>query len=131
MDQCVKEIEAEPDGDDQSDDRFTHLQLLKLTQGVRVEAHKRQKRQTEDHECNVEHDRLLAYAALTAGGRKRSIANGAVGRKEPISFATASPAKVPPERARASEIRSGLRRESERRRQFRKATPVLEPLQSC
>jgi hypothetical protein len=24
MDQCVEEVEAEPNGDDQSDDRFTH-----------------------------------------------------------------------------------------------------------
>src|SRR5580704_11211612 len=24
MDQCVEEVEAKPDGDDQSDDRFTH-----------------------------------------------------------------------------------------------------------
>src|SRR5271167_3909165 len=24
MDQCIEEVEAKPDGDDQSDDRFTH-----------------------------------------------------------------------------------------------------------
>ena len=59
MDQCVEEVEAEPDGDDQSDDRFTHLEPLKLTQGVRVEAHERQNSETERHECDVEHDRLL------------------------------------------------------------------------
>jgi hypothetical protein len=63
-DQCVEEVEAEPDGDDQSDDRFTHLEPLKLTQGVRVEAHERQKHQPEDHECHVEHDRLLAGRSL-------------------------------------------------------------------
>jgi hypothetical protein len=31
MDECVEEVEAEPDGDDQSDDRFSHRKLLKLT----------------------------------------------------------------------------------------------------
>jgi hypothetical protein len=31
VEQCVEEVEAEPDGDDQSDDRFTHRTLLKLT----------------------------------------------------------------------------------------------------
>ncbi len=39
MYQGVKEVEAEPDGDDQSDDRFTHLTLLELTQRERVNAH--------------------------------------------------------------------------------------------
>jgi hypothetical protein len=44
VEQRVKEVEAEPDGDDQSDDRFTHLPLLKLTQRERVTAHQRQSR---------------------------------------------------------------------------------------
>jgi hypothetical protein len=44
MDQRVEEIEAEPDGDDQSNDRFTHRTLLELTQRERVNAHQRQRR---------------------------------------------------------------------------------------
>jgi hypothetical protein len=44
VDQRVEEVEAEPDGDDQSDDRFSHRTLLKLTQGERVDAHQRQRR---------------------------------------------------------------------------------------
>ena len=44
VEQCVEEVEAEPDGDDQSDDRFTHQTPLKLTQRERVEAHQRQSR---------------------------------------------------------------------------------------
>jgi hypothetical protein len=39
--------------------------LLKLTQCERVDAHQRQNRKTERHECDVEHDRLLAGAVLT------------------------------------------------------------------
>jgi hypothetical protein len=31
VDQRIEEVEAEPDGDDQSDDRFSHRTLLKLT----------------------------------------------------------------------------------------------------
>jgi hypothetical protein len=34
--------------------------LLKLTQGVCVDAHQRQNHQTKRHERDVEHDRLLA-----------------------------------------------------------------------
>ena len=87
MDQCVEEVEAEPDGDDQSDDRFTHRRrLLKLTQGERVAAHQRQSRQTERHECDVEHVRLLAGVLLSAESRKLSIANWAAARKDLISF---------------------------------------------
>jgi hypothetical protein len=32
VDQRVEEVEAEPDGDDQSDDRFTHRTLLELAE---------------------------------------------------------------------------------------------------
>ena len=49
--------------------------LLKLPEGERVDAHQRQNRNTERHERNVEHDRLLARALLTAGPRKLSIPN--------------------------------------------------------
>jgi hypothetical protein len=42
VEQRVEKVEAEPDGDDQSDDRFTHGTLLKLTQSEGVEAHQRQ-----------------------------------------------------------------------------------------
>jgi hypothetical protein len=44
VDQRIEEVEAEPDGDDQSDDRFSHRTLLKLTQREGVEAHQRQRR---------------------------------------------------------------------------------------
>jgi hypothetical protein len=32
VDQRVEEVEAEPDGDDQSDDRFTHRMFLELAE---------------------------------------------------------------------------------------------------
>jgi hypothetical protein len=58
MDQCVEEVEAERDGDDQSDDRLSHgWRLSKLPQGVRVGGHQRQNRASERDECNIEHDR--------------------------------------------------------------------------
>jgi len=64
MNQRVKEVEAEPDGDDQSDDRLSHgAGLLKLPEGERVDAHHRQNRDAERHERNVEHDRLLCRGA--------------------------------------------------------------------
>jgi hypothetical protein len=75
MDQRVEQIETEPDSHDQSNDRLTHRRrLLKLTQGERVGAHQRQNRDTERHECDVEHDRLLVGASLNADPDKRSIA---------------------------------------------------------
>jgi hypothetical protein len=37
--------------------------LLKLPQRERVNAHQRQNHDTERHECNVEHDRLLYRGA--------------------------------------------------------------------
>lgn len=75
MDQRVEEVETEPDSHDQSNDRFTHRRrLLKLTQGERVGAHQRQNRDTERHECDVEHDRLLVGTSLNADPDKRSIA---------------------------------------------------------
>ncbi len=65
MNQRVEKIEAEPDGDDQSDDRLRHgARLLKLPERERVSAHQRQNRDTERNERNVEHDRLLAEALL-------------------------------------------------------------------
>ena len=68
MNQRVEEVQAEPNGDDQSDDRFAHrLRLLKLPQSVRVDAHQRQNRQTERHKRHVEHDRL----PLNRGGVAR------------------------------------------------------------
>jgi hypothetical protein len=58
MDQCIEKVEAERDGDDQSDDRLTHgARLLKLPQGARVDAHQRQNRKTKRHERDIEHDR--------------------------------------------------------------------------
>jgi hypothetical protein len=51
--------------------------LLKLTQGQCVKAHQRQYRTTQRHECDVEHDRLLAGRASSVGPRKLSIANWA------------------------------------------------------
>jgi hypothetical protein len=40
MNQRVEEIEAEPDGDHQSNDRLRHdATLLKLPEGERVDAH--------------------------------------------------------------------------------------------
>ena len=64
MDQCVEEVEAESDGDDQSDDRLTHGALLKLPQGERIQAHQRQYRKAKRHECDVKHDHLLAGTLL-------------------------------------------------------------------
>jgi hypothetical protein len=76
MDQCVTEVQAEPDGDDQSDDRLTHGgRLLKLPQGVRVCAYQRQNRATNRHERDIEHDPLLASAFPTADRRKLSTPN--------------------------------------------------------
>jgi hypothetical protein len=64
MNQCVEEIEAEPDGYGQPDDRLSHgASLLRLPEGERVNAHQRQNHDTERHECNVEHDRLLYRGA--------------------------------------------------------------------
>ena len=62
--------------------------LLKLTQPDGVDAHQRQNRQTERYECDVEHERLLAGAVLSAEPRKLSIANRAPARKDFISFAS-------------------------------------------
>ena len=44
MDKRVEEVKAEPDGDDQSEDRFTHRMLLELAQREGVGAHQRQSR---------------------------------------------------------------------------------------
>ena len=60
--------------------------LLKLAQSDGVGAHQRQNRQTQNYECDVEHDRLLAGEALSVDPRKLSIANWAAGRKDSISF---------------------------------------------
>jgi hypothetical protein len=90
MDQRVEEVEAEPYGDDQSDDRLTHLPPLKLTQGMRIDAHQGQNRTTQRHECDVEHDRLLCEALLSADRHKLSIANCAAGRKDFISWGGAA-----------------------------------------
>ncbi|MGA7803176.1 MAG: hypothetical protein WCB02_00950, partial [Bradyrhizobium sp.] len=65
VDQRVEEIEAEPDGDDQSDNRLSHgATLLKLPEGERIAPHQRQNHNTERHERNVEHDRLLSRRSL-------------------------------------------------------------------
>jgi hypothetical protein len=83
MNQRVEEIEAEPYCDDQSDDRLRHgAALLKLPEGERVDAHQRQNRNTERNERNVEHDRLLVGALLTAESRKLSILNRALRNKD-------------------------------------------------
>jgi hypothetical protein len=64
MNEGIEEIEAEPYGDDQSDDRLSHgATLLELPEGERVGAHQRQNRNTERNERNVEHDRLLSRDA--------------------------------------------------------------------
>jgi hypothetical protein len=71
MNQGVEQIEAEPDGDGQSDDRLSHgdARLLELPEGKRVDAHQRQNHDTERHERNVEHDRLLCRGrSLPPGG---------------------------------------------------------------
>jgi hypothetical protein len=60
MNQGVEQIEAEPDGDGQSDDRLSHgAMLLELPEGKRVDAHQRQNHDTKRHERHVEHGRLL------------------------------------------------------------------------
>ncbi len=83
MNQRVEEVEAERDSDDQSDDWLCHgAALLKLPEGERVTAHQRQKRNAGRHERDIEHDRLLIGALLTAEPRKLSIRNWAAGRKE-------------------------------------------------
>ena len=83
MNQRVEEVEAEPDGDDQSEDRLGHgAALLKLPKGERVNAHQRQNRNAERHERDIEHDRLLIGALLTAEPRKLSIWNWAARRKD-------------------------------------------------
>jgi hypothetical protein len=83
MNQRVEEIEAEPYGDDQSDDRLRHgATLLKPPEGERVDAHQRQNRNAERNERNVEHDRLLVGALLTAESRKLSILNRALRNKD-------------------------------------------------
>jgi hypothetical protein len=88
MNERVEEVEAEPDGDDQSQDWLCHgAALLKLAKGERVAAHQRQKRNTSRHEHNIEQDRLLIGALLTAEPCKLSIRNWAAGRKEFIKCA--------------------------------------------
>src|SRR5277367_4397299 len=62
--------------------------LLKLAQSDGVGAHQRQNRQTKRHESDVEHDRLLAGAAVSAGSRKLSIVNWGAQHKDFISFKT-------------------------------------------
>ena len=69
--------------------------LLKLTQGQRVKAHQRQYRATQRHECDVEHDRLLAGAASSVGPRKLSIANWASAHKDLVSFGQAARGREP------------------------------------
>ena len=60
MYQRVEEIEAEPNGDDQSNDWLRHrATLLKLPEGERVDAHQRQKCNANRHERDIEHGRLL------------------------------------------------------------------------
>jgi hypothetical protein len=57
--------------------------LLKLTQEEGVGAHQRQSHQTERHERDVEHVRLLTEALLGPTPRKLSIATWAAGRRIP------------------------------------------------
>ncbi len=87
MDQCVEEVEAEPNGDDQSDDRLTHgARLLKPPQGEGVNAHQRQNRATERHKRDIEHDCFLAGASPTAKRRKLSIPNRGSRHKDSIKL---------------------------------------------
>ena len=55
---------------------------LKSPQRERVSAHQRQNRNAERNEHNVEHDRLLVGALLTADPRKLSIWNRASPNKD-------------------------------------------------
>ncbi len=87
MDQCVEEVEAEPNGDDQSDDRLTHgARLLKPPQGEGVNAHQRQNRATERHKRDIKHDCSLAGASPTAKRRKLSIPNRGRRHKDSIKL---------------------------------------------
>jgi hypothetical protein len=81
MDQRVEEVQAEPDGDDQSNDRFAHrLRLLKLMEGERVHAHQGQNRQTDRNERDIQHESLRAEPGLSSAAlRKVSISNAAAG----------------------------------------------------
>jgi hypothetical protein len=91
MDQSVEEVEAEPNGDDQPDDRLTHgARLLKLPQGVGVNAHQRQNRATKRHKRDIEHGCLLACASPTAKRRKLSIPNRGWRRKDSIKVTAAA-----------------------------------------
>ncbi len=72
MEQGVEQIEAEPDGHDQSNDRFNHANLLKPPQRDRVGAHQRQNRATKSQKNDIEHDCLLAGASPSAKRRKLS-----------------------------------------------------------
>jgi hypothetical protein len=91
MDQRVEEVQAEPDGDDQSDDRLAHgARLLKLPQGVRVNAHQRHNRATKRHKRDIEHDCFLACASPTAKRRKLSIPNRGWRRKDSIKISAAT-----------------------------------------
>jgi hypothetical protein len=83
MDQCVEEVEAKPDGDDQSDDRFTHSLSPKADAGRGRRRPSTPKHQTERHERDVEHVRLLTEALLGPTPRKLSIATWAAGRRIP------------------------------------------------
>ena len=86
MNQCIEEVQAEPHGDDQSYDRFTHLEPLKLTQGVRVDAHQRQNRQSKRYKRDIEHDPLLASGRSTVERHKLSIPNRGSRRKDSIKL---------------------------------------------
>jgi hypothetical protein len=77
--------------------------LLKLAQSERVDVHQRQNGQTERHEHDIEHDRLLAGALPSAVARKLSIANWVARRKEFISFRVA--ANEPRAALRADQLR--------------------------
>ena len=94
MDQSVEEVEAEPDGDDQSDDRLTHsARLLKLPQGVGVNAHQRQNRATKRHKRDIDHDCFLAGASPTPKRRKLSIPNRGRRRKDSIKLCGDAPSR--------------------------------------
>jgi hypothetical protein len=87
MDQRVDEVQAEPDGDDQSDDRLTHgARLLKPPHSEGVNAHQRQNHASERHKCDIEHDPFLAVGSPTVKRRKLSIPNQGRGYKDSIKL---------------------------------------------
>jgi hypothetical protein len=93
MDQGVEEIQAERDGDDQSDDRLTHgAPPLKLAQGVGIDAHQRQKRTSKNQKRNIEHNTPSRSHVPTAESHKLSMPNRGALHKDSIRADTSQAA---------------------------------------